>query len=153
MEASKHCNTLDEGGTQTRRQQAEILATLVNLYKHDKDLEAVTLEITSKEDRLITIKRKFGTSQTENVESESILKFDDSMENRTPINPVNREETDEKTKEGRQKGQEQNDTAILQEEIASLKSEWNHIQKEIEELQRRLLKLQDDNRDVFDASA
>ena len=135
MEApQQYKNALDEGRKQTRRQQAETLAVLVKLYKHDKDLEAVTHEITSKE-----------TSQKENVERESILKFDDSMENRTPENPENREETEEKTKEGRQKGEEQNDSAILQEEIASLKSERNHIQKEMEELQRRLLELRGDH--------
>ena len=80
----------------------------------------MTLEITSKENRLITIKRKFETSQKEKVESESILKFDDSKENRTPESPENREETDEKTEEGRQKGGEQNDTAILQKEMEEL---------------------------------
>ena len=135
MEApQQYKNALDEGRKQTRRQQAETLAVLVKLYKHDKDFEAVTHEITSKE-----------TSQKENVEGESILKFDDSMENRTPENPENREETEEKTKEGRQKGEEQNGSAILQEEIASLKSERNHIQKEMEELQRRLLELRGDH--------
>ena len=146
MEApQQYKNALDEGRKQTRRQQAETLAVLVKLYKHDKDLEAVTHEITSKENRLITIKCKFGTSQKENVERESILKFDDSMENRTPENPENREETDQQTKGGRQKGEEQNDSAILQEEIASLKSERNHIQKEMEELRRRLLELRGDH--------
>ena len=135
MEApQQYKNALDEGRKQTRRQQAETLAVLVKLYKHDKDLEAVTHDITSKE-----------TSQKENVERESILKFDDSMENRTPENTENREETEEKTKEGRQKGEEQNDSAILQEEIASLKSERNHIQKEMEELQRWLLELRGDH--------
>ena len=57
MEApQQYKNALDEGRKQTRRQQAETLAVLVKLFKHDKDLEAVTHEITSKENRLITIK-------------------------------------------------------------------------------------------------
>ena len=42
---------------------------------------------------------------------------------------------------------------MIQEEIATLKRKKIRMKKEMEELQRRLLKLRDDNRDVFDASA
>ena len=42
---------------------------------------------------------------------------------------------------------------MIQEEIATLKCKKIRMKKEMEELQRRLLKLRDDNRDVFDASA
>ena len=60
---------------------------------------------------------------------------------------------EQQTKEGQQKGEEQNDIATIQEEIATLKCKKIRMKKEMEELQRRLLKLRDDNRDVFDASA
>ena len=42
---------------------------------------------------------------------------------------------------------------MMQEEIATLKCKKNRMKKEMEELQRRLLKLRDDNRHVFGASA
>ena len=68
-------------------------------------------------------------------------------------NPENITENGQQTKEGQQKGEEQNDIATIQEEIATLKCKKIRMKKEMEELQRRLLKLRDDNRDVFDASA
>ena len=67
-------------------------------------------------------------------------------------NPENITENEQQTKEGQQKGEEQNDIAMIQEEIATLKCKKIRMKKEMEELQRRLLKLRDDNRDVFDAS-
>ena len=96
MEDPKHYeNTLDEEGKQTWRQQAETLAVLVKLCKYDKDLEEMTLKISSLEKRLITIKREVGTSQKEDVNSGTMCKFKDSMEN-----PENRTENDYQKKEG-----------------------------------------------------
>ena len=96
MESPEHYkNTLDEGGKQTRRQQAETLVVLVKLYKYDKDLEVVTLKITSKVNWFIIIQREAGTSQKENVGSGTTCKFEDSIEN-----PQNRKEIDQQSKEG-----------------------------------------------------